>query len=201
MNHDPTLDAAFELLPSAASFGVLRVGAVGRLKLKLVNVSNLPQRFVIKGPAKGPKGEQPAVSVVYTPGVAAPGISIPIEVEVCAQEPAELREVVTVVTEREEITLPVDATVLDDAAFAEYEAQGGFGGSKPKLTLPRILGAEPRDKDLYKTVPRRIDEATLGTKRFTAPATRGGGTREMNYTAPDFFAEPPSDDEMEEATS
>jgi len=187
MNHDPTLDAAFELLPSAASFGCVRVGCVARLKLKLVNVSNLPQRFVIKGP----RGGSGAISVVYTPGVAAPGISIPLEVEVCSKVAADIREVVTVVTEREEIALAVDATVLDGEAYAAHLA--ALDGGKPKLTLPRIIGAEPRDPALYKTVPRHVDEPTLGTKRFTVPE------RNLGYTRPDFFAEPPSDDEMEDS--
>ena len=187
MNHDPTLDAAFELLPAAASFGCLKVGFVSRLKLKLVNVSNLPQRFIIKGPA----GNSGVVSVVYTPGVAAPGISIPIEVEVCSQQPCEVREVVTVVTEREEITLPVDANFLDEDAYADHLSSLAADACKPKLTLPRIIGAAPRDPALNKTVPRRIDEKTHGTKRFTAPP------RDLGYTRPDFFAEPPSDDDDE----
>ena len=41
LNHEPTFDAAFELLPARADFGVLAVGRVYRFPLKLVNVSNL----------------------------------------------------------------------------------------------------------------------------------------------------------------
>ena len=57
--------------------------------------------------------------------------------------------------------------------------------------MPRIIGAEPRDPALLRTVPRRVDEKTLGTKLFNAP------TMEPGYTKPDFFAEPPSDDELD----
>lgn len=183
--HEPKLEAAFELTPGNASFGCLKVGSVARLKLKLVNVSNLPQRFTIKEPRSNGR----AVSVVYTPGVAAPGITVPIEVEVCSSTPGELHEVVTVVTEREEISLPVDATILDDAAFEAQQSTQANGRSV--LKLPRIIGNEPRDLSLSKIVPRRVDEKSMGTKRFTAPE------RDLGYTRPDFFAEPLSGDEME----
>lgn len=92
LNHEPTFDAAFELMPAMAAFGTLRAGCIYRFRMILVNVSNLPQRFVVK--------HGPSAKVVYKPGVAAPGLTVPMEVEVYETEPHELREVVTVVTER-----------------------------------------------------------------------------------------------------
>lgn len=187
MNHEPTFDAGFELTPAAAAFGTLKVGYVARLQFRLTNVSNLPQRFAIKGP----RGGTGAVSVVYTPGVAAAGLSVPIEIEVCSRVGAELHEVVTVVTEREEITLPVSATILDDEAYGFF-VEASRSQQAKALKLPRIVSASPRDPALSRTVPPRVDEAALGTKRFHAPP------RDLGYTRPDFFAEPPSDDDEEE---
>lgn len=177
------LDPAFELTPAKVSFGCLKAGSVARHKLKLVNVSNLPQRFNIKEP----RTPNRSVSVVYTPGVAAPGMTVPIEVEVCSSTPGEIHEVVTVVTEREEISLPVDAIILDEEAYA---AQCG-NEAKPTLKLPRIISNEPRDLSVSRTVARRVDEKMMATKRFTAPE------RDLGYTRPDFFAEPLSDDDTE----
>ena len=48
LNHEPTFDAAFELMPARADFGLLQAGCVYRFALKLVNVSNLTQGFNVK---------------------------------------------------------------------------------------------------------------------------------------------------------
>ncbi len=177
LNHEPTFDPAFELLPAAAAFGTLQTSWLCRFKLQLVNVSNLPQRFTIKGPAGG------VVRVVYTPGVAAPGMTVPIDIEVCSSAPIELHEVVTIVTEREEISLPVSATILDADAYAE--------GTGTRTAGVRVISTEPRDPLLGKTVAPLVSDVGPGTKRFSAPS------RDLNYTRPDFFAEPPSDDEAD----
>jgi len=60
-------------MPAAAAFGTLRAGCLYRLPFKLVNVSSIPQRFSLRGGAA-------AVKIVYRPGVAAPGMSVPFEV-------------------------------------------------------------------------------------------------------------------------
>ena len=77
-NHEPASEAAFELTPAQAAFGTLRVGCIYRFRMILANVSSLPQRFVVKSP--------PGVKVVYTPGVAAPGLTVPLEVGIYEHE-------------------------------------------------------------------------------------------------------------------
>ena len=62
--------------------------------------------------AHGAAAAAGALKLVYTPGVTAPGMSVPVEVEVASAEPLEISEVVIVITEREEISLPISATIL-----------------------------------------------------------------------------------------
>ena len=156
LNHEPTFDAAFELLPSHAAFGVLRAPCLYRFKLLLTNVSNLPQRFVIK------HGQQ--ARVVYTPGVAAAGLSVPLEIEIAATDAnvGDLAENLTIVTEREEILLPVSATILTAEQHDEH-------GRPPPAPGVRMLATAPRDPKLSQTVPLMTGDFDSGTKRFTAP--------------------------------
>ena len=97
LNHEPTFDAAFELMPAQAALRHAARGLHLPLPLLLVNVSALPQRFVVK--------HGHSARVVYTPGVVAAGMSVPMEVEVCEEGAKEVAETVTIVTEREEIIL------------------------------------------------------------------------------------------------
>lgn len=176
LNHEPTFDAAFELMPAQASFGTLRAGCIYRFRMILVNVSNLPQRFVVKSP--------PGVKIVYTPGVAAPGLTVPMEVELYETAAGSVREIVTIVTEREEISIPVSATVL---APDEHEASN----SPAPAAGVRMLAMAPRDPELGKTVPLTVRDVGAGTKRFQAPERKWEGTR------PDFNAEGSDDEEAE----
>ena len=176
LNHEPTFDAAFELMPAAATFGTLRAGCIYRFRMVLVNVSNLPQRFVVK--------HSPSAKVVYTPGVAAPGLTVPMEVEIYQTDGGhEIHEVVTVVTEREEISIPVSATVL---AAEEHDASGA---PLPAAGV-RMLATVPRDPELGKTVPLTVRDVSEGTKRFVAPAREWEGTR------PNFHADGDSDEDV-----
>jgi len=170
LNHEPTFDAAFELLPARVDFGQLGVGGVYRFALKLVNVSNLTQRFTIKQKAR--------VKLIYQPGAIAAGMALPLEVEVCEATAGDIREVLTIVTEREEISLPVAATILDTPAGSEPPLRGGV----------RLLSTAPRDPALSKTVAPTVNDFGAGTKRFHAPP------RNPEYVKPDFFGEPPDDD-------
>ena len=170
LNHEPTFDAAFELLPARADFGVLAVGRVYRFPLKLVNVSNLSQRFSIK--------QNPRARLVFAPGAVAAGMALPLELEICEMAPSELREVLTIVTEREEISLSVSATVVDVADGVEPAVQGGV----------RMLAAAPRDPALLKTIAPTVNDVDGGTKRFAAPP------RDPAYVKPDFFGEPPDEE-------
>ena len=173
LNHEPTFDAAFELMPARADFGPLVVGAVYRHTLKLVNVSNLSQRYSIK--------QNLRAKVVHTPGVVAAGMCVLLEVEVCEALPGELHEVITIVTEREEISIPVSATIHDENSPAVAR-----GRQRPGV---RLLSTSARDPALSKTVAPTVYDIHAGTKRFNAPP------RNLEYTKPDFFAEPPSDDD------
>lgn len=184
LTHEQTFDAAFELLPSEANFGTLKAGSLYRLKLKLVNVSSLPQRFRFE--AHGPAAASGALKVVYTPGVAAAGMSMPVEVEVASAEPLEIHEIVTAVTEREEISLPISAHILADEAYGEYIATSA---SRKGPLAPRLVSASLRSPELHKTLSIKVGDASAGALRGLAPKTRG--------RRPDFFAEPKSDGEPE----
>ena len=201
LTHEQTFDAAFELLPASASFGVLKAGSLYRLKLKLVNVSNLPQRFRFE--AHGSGAASGIVKLVYTPGVAAAGMAVPVEVEVGSDETAEVREVVTVLTEREEISLPISATILEADAYAEYLASSKSGQRKGPA-VPRLVSTSLRNPGLHKTMAARVGDQSAGAMRGLAPKTRGGlGLDDEEgeatvYKRPDFFAEPLSEDEEPE---
>lgn len=200
LTHEQTFDAAFELLPASASFGVLKAGSLYRLKLKLINVSNLPQRFRFE--AHGPGAAAGIVKLVYAPGVAAAGMSVSVEVEVGSDETAEVREVVTVLTEREEISLPISASILEADAYAEYLASSTSGQRKGRPAVPRLVSTSLRTAGLHKTVAARVGDQSAGATRGLAPTTRGGhkmvpgeDDEPTTYTRPDFFAEPLSDGE------
>lgn len=199
LTHEQTFDAAFELLPASASFGVLKAGSLYRLKLKLVNVSNLPQRFRFE--AHGSAAAAGIVKLIYTPGVAAAGMAVPVEVEVGSDETAEVREVVTVLTEREEISLPISASILEADAYAEYLASSKSGQRKGPA-VPRLVSTSLRTPGLHKTMAARVGDQSAGALRGLAPKTRGGskpGDEEATpYKRPDFFAEPLSDGEEPE---
>ena len=157
LNHEPTFDAAFELTPAAAAFGAVRSGCTYRYRLLLTNVSNLPQRFTVQ------RARVAKARVVYTPGVAAPGISVPLEVEVAEAGPAELHEILTIVTEREELSLLVTATVLpEDAPAASLTPHGPDSGV-------RMIANTIRDPALTKTLALTTRDLGAGTKRFAAP--------------------------------
>jgi len=160
LNHEPTFDAAFELLPNAADFGTLRAGCLYRLKLILTNVSNLPQRFVIKHG----EGSLRMAKVVCATGVVAAGLSRELEVELAvpAAHTGPLDEKVSIVTEREEILLPVSALVL---APDEHDAKG----RPPRAPVVRMLATSPRNPYLGQTVPLTTRDVDAGTKRFHAP--------------------------------
>ena len=70
-----------------------------------------------------------------------------------------LAENVTFVTEREEILLPVVATVLSPD---EHDAQG----HPPFAPGVRMIATAPRDSQLGRTVPLTTRDLGPGTKRF-----------------------------------
>ena len=186
LNTEQKFHAAFELMPHTAAFGKLKAGHVYRLPLKLINVSHLPQRFTLK------EGASAALRAVYRPGMVAAGTSVPLELEVSSESAVEVRETLTILTEREEITLPVTASVLEPDAYAEYVAAYGRGERRPPgQAPPRLLATTARPADLEKVLAPRAGDNLGFTKGWAkpvkAPETRG--------EAPDFFGEPPSDED------
>jgi hypothetical protein len=65
------------------------------------------------------------VSVVFTPGAVAAGLSVILEVEICADEVGAIEAEAAVETETETFLIPISAVVLSAATYAEWEAQGG----------------------------------------------------------------------------
>ena len=97
-------------------------------------------------------------------------------------------EVVTVLTEREEITLPVSAQILEADAYSEYLASSASGQRKGPAA-PRLVSTSLRPAGLHRTRPVAVGDQTAGAPRNLAPKTRG--------KRPDFFGEPRSDGEEE----
>ena len=127
---------------------------------------------------------------MYTPGVAAAGMTVPVEVEVGSDETAEVREVVTVLTEREEISLPISAQILEAEAYTEYLASSKSGQRPKGPAVPRLVSASLRPAGLHKTMPPKVGDRDAGAPKGLAPKTRG--------RRPNFFAEPKSDGEEED---
>ena len=164
---------------------IWQVGCLYRLKLVLANVSNLPQRFVVK------HGQQARVVHTQTGTLAAPGLSVPLEVELATGDfnCGELSENLTIVTEREEILLPVAAHVL---TAAEHDSLGG----PPPAPGVRLLATGARDPLLSRTVPVTVRDVHAGTKRFVAPARDPEAPAKLR---PDFDDE--SEDDEDEPIS
>ena len=115
-------------------------------------------------------------------------MSVEVEVELCEESACEVSEMATILTEREEIALPVTASVV---AAEDPSAPMTTLGGRPRHV--RLLATAPRDPALGRTLPRTTRDVDAGTKRFEPPA------RQPEYVRPDFFAEPLSDGEEEAA--
>jgi len=161
-NPSPTFQPAFELMPASAPFGKLRAGCIYRLRLKLVNVSAIPQRFNVRC-------QSAALRLVFRPGVAAPGMAVPFEVEVGCEEPAEIHEIVKVVTERESISLPVSASVLSDEAYETYLGSARVKSVPAGTAVPRLLSTSMRDPALLKSFALRPGDTDAGRLKGLAP--------------------------------
>lgn len=108
----------FRLRPRQASFGSIRAGGVFRHKLVITNVSVEKARYRVRQP------KSDLVSVVYTPGGVAAGMSVVIEVEIYAEFPVEIDEELRVETEAEQFLIPIRASVLSGEDFAALQAKG-----------------------------------------------------------------------------
>ena len=88
-------------------------------------------------------------------------------------------------TEREEITLPVSASVLDGDRFDD-------AGGPPPAAGARLLSSERRDPHLGKTVPLTVRDDGAGTKRFAAPVR---DPEAEPATRPDFYNDGDEDED------
>jgi hypothetical protein len=125
----------FRLRPRQASFGTIRAGGVFRHKLVITNVSVEKARYRVKQPTSD------LVSVVYTPGGVAAGMSVVIEIEIYAELPVEIDEELRVETEAEQFVIPIRASVLSGEDFAAWQAKG--------MQLPKHV------KELQSGAPKR----------------------------------------------
>ena len=156
---------------------IWQVGCLYRLKLVLANVSNLPQRFNVRGGAAG--SASGSVRAVYKPGVVAPGVCAPLE----------------------ELPLPVmvrargqrarHATSLRAAAAAAAAAH-----TPPRcpvtttpLPLPNMAGAHPRRRRVRRLPPLGRQEDAVRPERAAAAAAvddaAGSGAHQDSRTEHD----------------
>jgi len=158
----PAFRPAFELMPARADFGALRVGCLYRLPLRLINVTAVPQRFTIHGGA-------PPLKVVCKRGVAAPGMPVPLELEVGNDTEMELEATITVLTERESISLPVSASIVSAESLDAARA------APTDAPAPRLLSTTLRDPRLLKSYAPRPGDRDAGRLKGLAPERPEGG--------------------------
>ena len=165
LNTEQKFHAAFELMPHTAAFGKLKAGHVYRLPLKLINVSHLPQRFTLK------EGASAALRAVYRPGMVAAGTSVPLELEVSSESAVEVRETLTILTEREEITLPVTASVSRRRLRRIRRGPAGASGGRRGRRRP-ASSRRPRAPPTSRRCSRRADDGLGFTKGWAKPSRR-----------------------------
>ncbi|XP_074174734.1 sperm-associated antigen 17 [Rhinolophus sinicus] len=112
----------FHLLPPSVKFGVLQEGHTYAATVKLMNVGVDFCRFRVKQPPPST-----GLKVIYTPGPVAAGLQTDLKVEFFAVAPAEdsaqesvhVSHDIEILTEREVLFLPVEATVLTSSRYAK----------------------------------------------------------------------------------
>ena len=110
-----------------------------------------------------------------------------IEIEIGASYPMEVDELVTFVTERERITLPVTASILapdeHDGSQALRRRQREEASTTGAPT-PRLLSTTLRDPELLKTVRLQPGQAALSKKFSTPRAEEEGGDSQSPSQSP-----------------
>lgn len=79
----------------------------------------------MRQPDDGNGGMHPSVSLIYSPGAVAPGMSVVVEVEVWADECGLIDTEAAIETETEVFFVPISAVVLDSQQFEEWQVEGG----------------------------------------------------------------------------
>lgn len=115
----------FRLRPRRAQFAQLLVGTLYRFKMVLSNCGVQPSRFRVHQPDDGNGNVHPAVSVIYTPGAVAAGMSVVLEVEVWADQCGVLSTEAAIETETEQFFIPISAVVLTKEQYEAWELEGG----------------------------------------------------------------------------
>ena len=116
---------SFRLRPRRAGLGQLSHGHLYRFKMVLSNCGVEACRFRVRQPDDGAGNVHPSVSLIYTPGAVAPGMSVVIEVEVWADECGVIDTEAAIETETEVFFIPISAVVLDRQQFEEWQLEGG----------------------------------------------------------------------------
>uniref|UniRef100_A0A671FSE7 Sperm associated antigen 17 n=1 Tax=Rhinolophus ferrumequinum TaxID=59479 RepID=A0A671FSE7_RHIFE len=112
----------FHLLPPSVKFGVLQEGHTYATTVKLMNVGVDFCRFRVKQPPPST-----GLKVIYTPGPVAAGLQTDLKVEFFAMAPGEdsaeasvhVSHKIEILTERDVLFLPVEATVLTSSSYAK----------------------------------------------------------------------------------
>lgn len=140
-------------------------------------------RFRVRQPDDGNGGMHQSVSLIYTPGAVAPGMSVVIEVEVWADECGLVDTEAAVETETEVFFIPISAVVLDSQQFEEWKLEGG--------QLPCNVTAvdqPPKRKVRAKAPTVATLRKQLAAKREAesfAGADAGGKTRDLQDPVPE----------------
>nr|XP_019586156.1 PREDICTED: sperm-associated antigen 17 isoform X4 [Rhinolophus sinicus] len=132
----------FHLLPPSVKFGVLQEGHTYAATVKLMNVGVDFCRFRVKQPPPST-----GLKVIYTPGPVAAGLQTDLKVEFFAVAPAEdsaqesvhVSHDIEILTEREVLFLPVEATVLTSSRYAKRPK--GFPRERENRMVRRMSAA------------------------------------------------------------
>jgi len=158
-NEAPLGDKMFRLRPRQAAFGNVAAGRVFRHKLVLTNVSVELARFRVVQP------KSDRLSVVYTPGGMAAGMSIVIEVECFSTDAGMLTDQLTVETEGEVFRIPITANVMPQGEYSAWEATGGVVPKhvkQMKSAAPkRMMKSKPAQLGTLVSLQEKHDEPPI----------------------------------------
>lgn len=135
----------FLVTPKSLKFGSVVIGSTYRLNLSVANSGIDTGRYTVK------HNNANNVSIHYTPGPVAPGISVKLEVELRANQLGLIQDEIRIETDTEIFRLPVSATVVDVHEVASPSKSARLVFTKTSLVKqqqqPPAQAAESSEKE------------------------------------------------------
>ncbi|XP_074839689.1 sperm-associated antigen 17 [Carettochelys insculpta] len=162
----------FLLIPPKVTFGVLKEGCTYAATVMLKNVGVDFIRFRVKQPPPST-----GLRVIYRPGPVAAGLQAELEIEIYAmaigaegpEGCGEISHRIEILTERETLFLPVEATVLT-SNIHECRPQGYPEGGKAATV--RLVSTSPTHRFRI-ILPHKLDQSRKDNIKTCTPETPG----------------------------